>query len=264
MERYTAHIEPIVSLTTSLTDDVNSDIPNEDSRDAQLDVSNLFEANRFPGFDRIENGSHISYGLRFGGYDNSFKNSAFITIGQSYQISGDNLFTEGSGLNDEFSDFVGAAELTVLDRYYLDYRFQLDQEELDDVRHELYGSIRDGPLDLRLGYLFANTIVGTGLTEERQQFSTEAGYRISDRWSILGDIRHDLTGELGLVEVGLGLEYKNDCFRFRVKAERDLTDKDIGGGEDSIIFSVGFRNLGGFTEPLLDEDERSFDVFEED
>src|SRR5690606_27101786 len=88
-------------------------IPNEDSRDAQIDMLNLYADNRFPGSDRYENGSHVSYGFKFGGYQNSTGNAAFITLGQSYRLSSDNPFPEGSGLENDSSDYVGQIETTI-------------------------------------------------------------------------------------------------------------------------------------------------------
>ena len=42
----------------------NLDIPNEDARAIDLEDSNLFALNRFPGYDRWEDGSRITYGAR--------------------------------------------------------------------------------------------------------------------------------------------------------------------------------------------------------
>ena len=40
----------------------NLEIPNEDSRAIDLEDSNLFALNRFPGYDRVEDGIRLSYG----------------------------------------------------------------------------------------------------------------------------------------------------------------------------------------------------------
>lgn len=41
----------------------NLDIPNEDARSVDLEDSNLFALNRFPGYDRWEDGSRVTYGV---------------------------------------------------------------------------------------------------------------------------------------------------------------------------------------------------------
>ena len=42
----------------------NLDIPNEDARSVDLEDSNLFALNRFPGYDRWEDASRVTYGAR--------------------------------------------------------------------------------------------------------------------------------------------------------------------------------------------------------
>ena len=41
----------------------NIDIPNEDARSIDLEDSNLFVLNRFPGYDRWEDASRVTYGF---------------------------------------------------------------------------------------------------------------------------------------------------------------------------------------------------------
>ena len=41
------------------------DIPNEDARAVDLEDSNLFALNRFPGYDRWEDGSRVTYGVEW-------------------------------------------------------------------------------------------------------------------------------------------------------------------------------------------------------
>ncbi len=42
----------------------NLAVPNEDARAIDLEDSNLFALNRFPGYDRIEDGVRFTYGVR--------------------------------------------------------------------------------------------------------------------------------------------------------------------------------------------------------
>src|SRR3546814_19679171 len=44
----------------------SDDIPNEDSQNLELYDTNLFNASRFPGRDRVEGGQRVVYGLRTG------------------------------------------------------------------------------------------------------------------------------------------------------------------------------------------------------
>src|SRR3546814_7362420 len=75
--------------------DVNPDrIPNEDSSNLEFDDFNLFETNRFPGYDRIEGGQRVTYGLRGAIYGlDGGKVEAFL--GQSVRHGDDDDFADG-------------------------------------------------------------------------------------------------------------------------------------------------------------------------
>jgi LPS-assembly protein len=84
----------------------NLDIPNEDARSVDLEDSNLFALNRFPGYDRWEDSSRVTYGV-----DWSFERPSLSienTIGQSHRLTGTaTIFPEGTGLTSRVSDIVG-------------------------------------------------------------------------------------------------------------------------------------------------------------
>ncbi len=81
-------------------------IPNEDARSVDLEDSNLFALNRFPGYDRWEDGSRITYGVE---WSLDRPNVSINTIiGQSYRLNNRaSIFPDGTGLTDRFSDIVG-------------------------------------------------------------------------------------------------------------------------------------------------------------
>src|SRR3546814_14244691 len=87
--------------------DVNPDrIPNEDSSNLEFDDFNLFETNRFPGYDRIEGGQRVTYGLRGAIYGlDGGKVEAFL--GQRVRHGDDDDFAAGSGPDRPRSDTVG-------------------------------------------------------------------------------------------------------------------------------------------------------------
>ena len=56
-QRLTPRLQFVASPPTE-----NMDIPNEDARSVDLEDSNLFALNRFPGYDRWEDGVRVTYG----------------------------------------------------------------------------------------------------------------------------------------------------------------------------------------------------------
>src|SRR5690606_14234613 len=96
-------VEPIASLTASTNVDQDEGVPNEDSRDFSLDPLNLFEPNRSPGYDLIEDRSRVTYGLRTGLHGHNGY-SGEIFFGQSRRFDeDDNPFSTGSGLSEQES-----------------------------------------------------------------------------------------------------------------------------------------------------------------
>ena len=87
----------------------NLDIPNEDARSVDLEDSNLFALNRFPGYDRWEDASRVTYGLDWSLDRNNV--SIDSTIGQSYRFGPlRDIFPHGTGLTGRVSDIVGRTE----------------------------------------------------------------------------------------------------------------------------------------------------------
>ena len=238
-------LEPIASLTLSpnISED---DIPNEDSQDVQIDALNLFEANRFPGTDGIEDKSHVTYGVRSGLYaGDGSQVEAFI--GQSYRFDDENNpFGKGSGLDEQQSDIVGQVSGQYKDNYRLNYRFQLDNNNLSSERHEVDASLKLGKLNLSTQYLYAKALDGTDIDETREQVTNAASYYINDQWRISGGARHDLGDDAGLRAASLSVNYSGQCVSFSVVGQRTLTDDFSGDSGTELFLRLGLRNLGEF------------------
>lgn len=239
-------IEPMASVTISPNLRRDNDIPNEDSQDVQIDTLNIFEAGRFPGVDGVEDRSHVTYGMRTGIYgdEGSYGN---VFLGQSYRLEEvENPFSEGSGLNEQDSDVVGQISASYKGDYTLDYRFQLDNHDLSEQRHEVDASMELKGLTLTSQYLFANALDGTDISETREQINNGASYYINDKWRIFGSARHDLGVDSGLRQANLGLDYTGQCITWSVTGTRSLTSEESGDNGTQIFFRVGFKNLGEF------------------
>ncbi|MCB1562162.1 MAG: LPS-assembly protein LptD [Alphaproteobacteria bacterium] len=249
-----AVIEPVVSLTAAPDVDVTDDIPNEDSRDVQIDASNLFEPNRFPGLDRVEDESRVTYGLRSGVYaaDGSHGN---VFIGQSFRFDDEgNPFPEGSGLNDRRSDVVGQVSANLKNRYNLNYRFQLDGSNLTSQRHEVDAGLYLSRFSLSSRYLFAKALEGTDINESREQLQADAAYYLSESWRMRTGGTQDLGATPGLRKAYVGLDYLGQCLSWSLTGERNLTDDSSGDSSTEVLFRIGLKNLGEFESSPLRPD----------
>ncbi len=251
-EKFQARVEPIVALTMAPNIDVNSGIPNEDSQDVQIDSSNIFEPNRFSGLDRVEDQSHVTYGLRTGiyGYGGSH---ADLFLGQSLRLDeDDNPFPVGSGFAKQESDYVGQVSAQYKDRYNLDYRFQLASNNFASQRHEVDGYADWNRFRLGARYLFAKALEGTDINQSREQLSANAQYYINEDWRLRSGGTQDLgSSNSGLRKAYVGLDHFSQCFSWSVTGQRNLTDNATGDSSTEILFRIGLKNIGEFVSSGL-------------
>lgn len=239
-------IEPVVSVTVNPNINVaDSNIPNEDSQDVQIDASNIFSPDRFPGKDRIEDGSHATYGLHTGvyGYEGSYIN---LFLGQSHRFDNDVLFPEGSGLTEQQSDIVGQVAAVYKDDYGLDYRFQIANNDLSSQRHELDAHGQWDRLSLRTRYLFAKAISGQESSESREQLETSGSFKVTEQWRLKAGTLYDLGEEPGLRKAQVGVDFAGCCMSFSLAAKRNLTTDSSGDSGTDVTFRLGLKNIGEF------------------
>ncbi len=250
MKKMQAVIEPMLALTAAPNiDTTDGDIPNEDSQDVQIDASNLFEPSRFPGSDRLEDRTRVTYGVRTGlhGHEGSFGD---VFIGQSYNLTeDDNPFPVGSGLTRQESDYVGQISGAIDGTYGLNYRFQLSGEDMSSTRHELDGYADWNRLQLDTRYLYAKALGGTDIEESREQLEVGAAFGLTKSWRVRGAALQDLGEDPGLRKATFGFDYAGCCLSFSATARRNLTSDVSGDSGTDVTFRVGLKGLGDFASP---------------
>lgn len=246
MEQSQLVVEPIVSFTAGTNVDFDKGIPNEDSRDFTLDPTNLFEPNRAPGYDLIEDRTRVTYGMRTGLYrDDGYRGEVFL--GQSRRLEDDdNPFAVGSGLSDQNSDYVGQITAALGEYVDIDYRFQLENDNLSSQRHEFDGTLNLDPLTLSTRYFYANALGGSDLGESREQIRQYARLKLNDEWYVGGAVWYDFGKDEGLRQISYGVDYIGQCLTFSATAERKYTRGYSGDSGSQIMLRLGLKNLGEF------------------
>ena len=236
-------IEPIAQAVVAPNGSNPGEIPNEDSLDFEFDDTNLFSLNRFTGVDRVDPGTRVDYGLKWtvtgdgGGWASAF-------VGQSYRLETDDVFEEGSGVEDNLSDIVGRVEIRPTYELDLRYRFRFDKDDLSPRRSEL--DLRVGPpaLNLNLGYTFIDSGAPADEFGAREEINWTLRSRLSRYWSAFGGMRVDLE-ENETRQVRIGLTYADECILIQTVARREFfSDREIEP-EDSFFVNVVFKYLGG-------------------
>ncbi|MSO77867.1 MAG: LPS-assembly protein LptD [Alphaproteobacteria bacterium] len=245
---YSQLIEPIASVVAGPDSGNPGRIPNEDSQDFEFDETNLFRPNRLPGYDRIDTGQRLNYGLRTGVWGVSGGSSSLF-FGQSLRAREGSAFTQGSGVEDELSDVVGRIQVSPHTHLDLLYRFRLDHDDFSPRRSEF--GFRLGPPALTLigNYVFLDrAVAGNAFPTDREQILARLSSQLTDNWSTFFTHQRDLTEETGgPLLYRLGLRYSDECIVVDTTLSRRFTsDVDVPSGT-TFFLRVVFKNLGEVT-----------------
>ena len=246
---FTPRIQMVAAGTTG-----NISLPNEDSRAIDLEDTNLFSLNRFPGYDRFEDNYRITYGFdwNFRGKDVAID----ATLGQSYRLSSrSNILPDGTGLSEKLSDVVGRTEVKYKDFLKLTHRFRLDKDDLAIRRNEFDATIGSRSTYAQVGYLRLNRdISSVEDLADREEIRLAARVRVARYWSVFGSTIIDLTstGDEPLITSDgfdpirhrLGIAYDDDCLSIGVTWRRDYQVTGDARKGNSFLFNLAFRNLG--------------------
>ena len=250
MQRVTPRFQIVTSPRTA-----NLLVPNEDARAVDLEDSNLFALNRFPGYDRWEGSTRFTYGFD---YALDFPGIAInTTIGQSYRLSSQaTIFPDGTGLTDRWSDIVGRTEVRVRDFISVIHRYRLDKDNFAIRRNEIDATIGTKRTYALLGYLRLNRNIAPTLEDLRDREEIRLGGRVgfAKFWSIFGSATVDLTNKsedptslsdgFDPVRHRLGFQYEDDCLRLGLTWKRDYQDTGDARRGNSFLLTLAFKNLG--------------------
>ncbi len=234
------------------------------ARAIDLEDSNLFALNRFPGYDRIEDGVRFTYGL-----DWQFERPGLrinSTIGQSYRLSSNaTLLPNGTGLSERTSDIVGRTEVRFKDLVKLTHRFRLDKDNLAVRRNEFDAAIGTQGTYLEAGYLRLNRDIGlstanpgdnSGLDlKDREELRLAGRLHLARNWSLFGSGVFDLTGKnedptianadgFQPIRTRLGIAYEDDCLEINVTWRRDYVATGDAEKGNTYQINLAVKNLG--------------------
>ncbi|MBV9967778.1 MAG: LPS-assembly protein LptD [Alphaproteobacteria bacterium] len=266
-EDLTATIEPIAGAYVAPSSGNSHRIPDEDSLGYELRASDLFRPDRLAGYDILDTGQRVDYGLKMGLY-NKEAGTYRMLIGQSYRAQPNPFLPPGSGAEQRLSDIVGNVVLQPSTYLDLIYRFRLDKSSLSNRTQEV--GFAGGPQALRLGATFLLmppqqpsdlvTNIANGqsiLYGKREQVTFSATAKVTRYWTLIGSETLNLTNSTNLINgvptpqssntslyATLAGVYQDECMAFIAS----LTQSGIRNGDVtpglSVMFSIVFKNLG--------------------
>src|SRR6202048_864083 len=214
----TTTVEPIAQVIIRPNETYAGKLPNEDAQSLVYDTSNLFNVDKFSGYDRVEGGGRANVGVQATTqFDRG--GSVKVLFGQSYQLFGLNSYAVAdvtntgvdSGLATPKSDYVGSVSYSPNRTYTFSVRSRFDQATFNIQRFEaearanfdrwsvsmLYGDYAAQP---ELGYL-----------NRREGLLGSASVKVAANWVVSGSARWDLVAnQINQYVVGAG--YVDDCF----------------------------------------------------
>ena len=247
-QRLTPRVQLVLTPPTP-----NLDIPNEDARSVDLEDSNLFALNRFPGYDRWEDGSRVTYGVEWTLDRPNVAISA--VIGQSYRLTRNpGIFPDGTGLTDRWSDIVGRTRIRFGRFIDLTHRFRIDKDNLAPRRNEVDLTIGGTNTYAQIGYLRLNRNIGAAIEDlrDKEELRLAGRLKFARYWSVFGATVLDLTGKaedpLSLadgyepVRHRLGITYEDECLELGLSWKRDY--ERIGEFKKGNTFALRFALKG--------------------
>ena len=262
-----AHIiEPIAQIVARPNETGARKTPNEDAQSLVFDDTNLFEWNKFSGYDRYEGGVRANLGAQYTG---TFSNGASVNImgGQSFQLAGHNSYAAANaanvglntGLQTKRSDYVGRIALDPVPGYSIIAKARFDQ-----------GNFALRRLDVGASFAFSNRISGQvmysrytaqpeiGFPFRREGVLAAARYNINKNYWLSASTtlqldRHlwdkTLNTRTSLVypaSIGVGFGYKDDCTTFTVQYTNALQEVVNGtrNRNQTLLVRLELRTLG--------------------
>jgi LPS-assembly protein len=264
---YTFLVQPEVATFAGPNSGNRYIIPDEDSLGYEFRDSDLFRADRLQGYDILDTGQRVDYGVNLGTYTSN-GGSYRMLIGQSYRAETNPFMPPGSGAEDRLSDVVG--RLTLSPNSYLDliYRFRLDKDSLANRLQEVGFAAGPGAFRVGANYLLIPaeqasqviTIPGSGQTilyGRREQLNMNATLKLSQYWSLVGLETLNLTNSTNLVngvatpqsdsaslQASLSALYQDECMGFiTTVSQSGIRNGDVRPGY-AILVSILFKNIG--------------------
>lgn len=252
-------IEPIAQIIARPDATHVGQVPVEDSQSLVFDATNLFDLDKFSGFDQLEGGVRANVGARYTGvFGNGLTLSALV--GQSFHIAGENPYARttqvlneaDSGLETDRSDYVAMLSARLGHRFALTASGRFDETDFSLRRGEVISAAAVDRVSGSLTYGYLAAQPARGLNDDQHQITGTAAVRVTDTWRISGSLRYDLD-ENHVLGIGAGLAYADECFDIALTYSQTSARVNDGDTDHRLLLSVSLRTIGGAQTQILDD-----------
>ena len=256
-ENMTQTLEPrLFYVKTPYRD--QSGTPIFDTGEADLSFAQIFSENRFVGYDRISDADQLTAAVVSRYIEDNGAERLRVALGQRFYFEDQRVTLPNQVPNgDTKSDLLASVAVRLSDQLSTEATVQYSATQKDVSRANYNVSWRPEPKKvLNLSYRI-------DVPNELRQIDVSGQWPLADRWYGVARVNYSLSNNYaerntvplvappakGLSEGLLGLEYKADCWIFRIVAQRIPTS--TGESNSSLFFQLelsGLTKLG--SDPL--------------
>ena len=191
---------------------------NQESVDVWFNADYLFASNHWIGNDFQETGPRVAYALAYRWYQEADPRLSLI-VGQYFTRDQD--FPQSSPLNNDFSDYVGKINLSVLPRIQTSYEFHLDGHDLSFSEQTALATITQTFWEFDVSYAkqtYRSSLEQAGFSLTLKPTST---------WQTQVSYRHQFRPLSEPYESGAFVAFQNECFRFSTSLNHEYSPTRI-------------------------------------
>ncbi|MGY5804875.1 LPS-assembly protein LptD [Rhizobium sp. LEGMi12c] len=249
-EHSTQVFEPIAQIYLRPDEQLAGQLPNEDAQSFVFDATNLFDRDKFSGFDRVEGGTRANVGMRYtGSFDSGYKLDS--VVGQSYQLMGMNSFATPdlvgagleSGLETARSDYVTMFGVTMPHGISVSTSYRLDHDNFALKRGDTTIGYVTPILDTQLTYTHIEAQPDYDMPTNEDELQPQVKLKLSDQWSVNTTLGYDLRAK-DLSEHDFGVTYSDECTTASLIYDWKKDTASTTGVDWSIMLHLTFRTLG--------------------
>jgi LPS-assembly protein len=221
---------------------------NEDSIAFEFDETNLFRANKFPGYDLYEDGARLNVAGRASILWDRGRRASFI-VGRSFRDRPNYVFGVRSGLRGTSSDWIVAADAQPITGVSLFARARLDSQDFTVHRAEAGVNVSNKFGSGYVRYLTDDFAVNLTnpldpLSQKRENLDLGGEIYFGKNWGVSAYGNRDIAQRAWVIR-DIGVFYRDDCTRVDVIYRQEDIVLGRLGPNSSISVRLTLATLGG-------------------
>jgi LPS-assembly protein len=197
-----------------------SELPMFDTGLPDLNLVQLFRANRYVGADRVNDANQVAFGLTSRLFD-SASGAQYIaaSVGQVYYFEKPRVVLPDEPVaTRDTSDFIAQVSLSAYKDWNIEAGLQWNPEDTRSERSQVRLQYRPGN----------DRVVNLAYRAQRdrlEQADVSGAWPIGSRWNVYGRAVYSLRDN-SMLDRFAGLEYKACCWRLRAVARRSISNRE--------------------------------------